>query len=273
MTFAVAWLAFPVVLGLLCFGCGLLLEEVTRRRLPVLLLMPMGFALVIVLVQLARSATQPPSLAVPAAVAAAAAGFGLSYPWGRIDPWAVLAPLLAYAVYAAPVVLSGDRDVHRLHQARRHGHLVRSHRPRDGARPQPRRARRRPPTRRPSPSTWPTAIRSGRSSRSGWVAPWWARTWRGSSSRTSPSPRRCSPPRSTSSRAPSFAPDRRAWWPPSIAAQPALLFGYVLWGGIKEIVGAALIALLADPGGAGACRGGRTARPGPRADRGHMRAP
>ena len=27
---------------------------------------------------------------------------------GRIDPWAVLAPLLAYAVYAAPVVLSGD---------------------------------------------------------------------------------------------------------------------------------------------------------------------
>ena len=30
-----------------------------------------------------------------------------------------------------------------------------------------------------------------------------------------------------------------------VAAQPALLFGYVLWGGIKEIVGAALIALLA----------------------------
>ena len=30
-----------------------------------------------------------------------------------------------------------------------------------------------------------------------------------------------------------------------VAAQPALLFGYVLWGGIKEIVGAALLALLA----------------------------
>ena len=30
-----------------------------------------------------------------------------------------------------------------------------------------------------------------------------------------------------------------------VAAQPALLLGYVLWGGIKEIVAAALIAVLA----------------------------
>ena len=70
--------------------------------------MPMGFAFVIVLVQLATISDATAELGVPAAVAAAAAGFGLSYPWGRIDPWAVLAPLLAYAVYAAPVVLSGD---------------------------------------------------------------------------------------------------------------------------------------------------------------------
>src|SRR5687768_9637438 len=108
MTFAVAWLAFPVVLGVVCFGCGLLLEELTRRRVPVLLLMPMGFAFVIVLVQLATISDATAELGVPAVVAAAAAGFGLSYPWGRIDPWAVLAPLLAYAAYAAPVVLSGD---------------------------------------------------------------------------------------------------------------------------------------------------------------------
>src|SRR5688500_5604373 len=100
MTFAVAWLAFPAVLGLLCFGCGLLLEEVTRRRIPVLLLMPMGFAFVIVVVQLATVTDTTAELGLPAVVVAAAAGFGLSYPWGRIDPWAVLAPLLAYVVYA-----------------------------------------------------------------------------------------------------------------------------------------------------------------------------
>jgi hypothetical protein len=108
MTLALAWLAFPVVLGLVCAGCGLLLEELSRRRLPVLLLMPMGLAFVIVLVQLATVSDATAELGVPAAVVAAAAGFGLSYPWGRIDPWAVLAPVLAYAVYAAPVVLSGD---------------------------------------------------------------------------------------------------------------------------------------------------------------------
>ena len=108
MTLAVTWLAFPVVLGLICFGCGLLLEELLRRRLPVMLLMPMGLAVVIVLVHFATLSDATAELAVPLAVAAAAAGFGLSYPWGRIDPWAVLAPLLAYAAYAAPVVLSGD---------------------------------------------------------------------------------------------------------------------------------------------------------------------
>ncbi|MGH2980235.1 MAG: hypothetical protein ACRDLQ_11465, partial [Solirubrobacterales bacterium] len=108
MTFAIAWLAFPIVLGLICFGCGLLLEELSRRRLPVLLLMPMGLAFVIVLVQLATISDATAEVGVPVAIASAAAGFGLSYPWGRIDPWAVLAPLLAYGAYAAPVVLSGD---------------------------------------------------------------------------------------------------------------------------------------------------------------------
>jgi len=78
MTLAVAWLAFPVVLGLICFGCGLLLEEMTRRRLPVLLLMPVGFAFAMVVVQLATLSDATAELGVPAAVAAGAAGFGHS---------------------------------------------------------------------------------------------------------------------------------------------------------------------------------------------------
>jgi hypothetical protein len=108
MTLVVAWVAFPVVLGLICFGCGLLLEEVTRRRVPALLLMPLGLAVVIVLVQFATISDETAELGVPAAIVAAACGFGLSYPWGRIDPWAVLAPLLVFAAYAAPVVLAGE---------------------------------------------------------------------------------------------------------------------------------------------------------------------
>ena len=76
MTPVVAWLAFPVVLGLICFGCGLLLKELSRRRLPVLLLMPMGFAFVIVLVQIATVSDATAEVGVPAAVAAAATASG-----------------------------------------------------------------------------------------------------------------------------------------------------------------------------------------------------
>jgi hypothetical protein len=108
MTFALNWLAFPLVLGVISFGGGLLLEELARRRLPVLLLMPLGLAFVIVLVQLFTVSDATAELGLPAVIVAAAAGFGLSYPWGRIDPWAVGAPLLAFAVYAVAVIASED---------------------------------------------------------------------------------------------------------------------------------------------------------------------
>ena len=108
MTFAAAWLAFPLVLGLLCLGCGLLAEEISRRRVPVALLLPVGLAFVIVLAQLFTVSDLTAELALPAVVVAALAGYGLSLPGGRLDPWALGAPLLAFALYAAPVVLSGD---------------------------------------------------------------------------------------------------------------------------------------------------------------------
>ena len=141
MTFAVAWLAFPVVLGLVCFGCGLLLEEVTRRRLPVLLLMPMGFAFVIVLVQLATISDTTAELGVPAV---GRGGGGRLRALLSVGPHrSVGRPCAAARLrrLRSPGRALGRSDVHRLHQARRHRHLVRAHRPRDGARPQPRGAR------------------------------------------------------------------------------------------------------------------------------------
>ena len=237
MTFAVAWLAFPVVLGLVCFGCGLLLEEVTRRRLPVLLLMPMGFAFVIVLVQLATISDATAELGVPAAVAAAAAGFGLSYPWGRIDPWAVLAPLLAYAVYAAPVVLSGDPTFtgyiklddtatwfaltdrvmeHGRSLERARAVLLRGH-----ARLQS--------GRRLSDRGLPPAR--------AWAAPWWGRTWPGCSSPTSPSPRRCCASALYVLAGTVLRSGPARMVAAVVAASPRCCSGTSLWGGIKEIVG------------------------------------
>jgi hypothetical protein len=105
----VAWLAFPAVLGLLSLGCGLLLERVSAVRLPGTLVLPCGLAVLSLVAQLATMSAPTAQLAVPAVVAAAVAGFGLSLWHGgrRVDAWAAAAALAALAAYAAPIVLSG----------------------------------------------------------------------------------------------------------------------------------------------------------------------
>jgi hypothetical protein len=244
MTLAVAWLAFPVVLGLICFGCGLLLEELAHRRLPVLLLMPMGLAFVIVLVQLATISDATAELGAPLAIAAAAAGFGLSYPWGRIDPWAVLAPVLVYAAYATPVVLSGDATFTGIiklddtatwfaltDRVMEHGRSLEGLAPSsyeatlafnlaDGY---------------PIGAFLPLGVgRALVGQDVAWVfqpyLSFVAAMLAAALYVLAGTVLRSGPARMLAA---------------VVAAQPALLFGYVLWGGIKEIVAAALIALLA----------------------------
>jgi hypothetical protein len=112
-TLLVPWLAFPAVLAALSVGCGLLLERVSGLRLPGVLVLPCGFAVLSLVAQLATMSATTARLAVPAVLAAAVAGFGLSLQRRRgrrrrrLDAWAVAAALLALAAYAAPIVLSG----------------------------------------------------------------------------------------------------------------------------------------------------------------------
>lgn len=105
-----AWILFPVLLLVLCLGCGLLLEVAVGRRLPGLLLAPAGFAAIVVVTGLATASGTTAPLATPAVLGLAVAGAGLTWPWRgrRPEPWALAAALGAFAVYAAPVVLSGD---------------------------------------------------------------------------------------------------------------------------------------------------------------------
>jgi hypothetical protein len=114
----VSWVVFPLVLVALCFGCGLLLEACVGRRLPGALLAPAGFAVVVVLAGILTSRGETASLATPAVVVAALAGAALGVPWRRgalraavaerkLDSWALAAALGVFAVFAAPVVLSG----------------------------------------------------------------------------------------------------------------------------------------------------------------------
>jgi hypothetical protein len=105
----VAWLVFPLVLALVCFGCGLLLEAGAGTRLPQPLVLPAGLAAVIVIAQITTSTV--PRATTPVVVAAAVVGFVLRPPWRvswRALRWPLGAAVAVFALYAAPVVLSGQ---------------------------------------------------------------------------------------------------------------------------------------------------------------------
>jgi hypothetical protein len=109
VTLLIAWLVFPLVLAALSLGCGLALERAASIELPTPLLLPTGFALMSVLSQFAILSDSTAELATPGLVAVAIAGVGLSAAgWvRRIDGWALVAAVGAFAAFAAPVVLSG----------------------------------------------------------------------------------------------------------------------------------------------------------------------
>jgi hypothetical protein len=110
MSLLVPWLVFPLVLGVLSLGCGLVLEAVSGRSVPRVLLLPAGFSLIVVagLVTTSNSATA--QFTTPLVVALAVAGFGLSLfrPLARPDGWAAASAVGAFLVYGAPVILSGS---------------------------------------------------------------------------------------------------------------------------------------------------------------------
>jgi hypothetical protein len=109
MALFVAWLVFPVVLGLISLGCGLLLEKVAGLELPAALLLPLGFVVFSLATQFAHMSDATAELATPLAVVVALVGFGLSLPGSlrRVDGWLVTTGAAVYAVFAAPTVLTG----------------------------------------------------------------------------------------------------------------------------------------------------------------------
>jgi hypothetical protein len=105
----IPWLVFPLVLGALSLGCGLLLQRAAgEKALPNGLLLPTGLALVVAasLFPPLLEATAP--LATPLVVALAAAGYGVAWPFKRLrfDWWGVGAGVGTYLAFGAPVLLT-----------------------------------------------------------------------------------------------------------------------------------------------------------------------
>ncbi len=105
-----SWLLFPLILLAVTLGCGLLLEAAAKVRLPGALLLGAGLTVVIVVAQITTASDFTAEATTPVVVAIALAGLALRARRERLrlDPWAVAACAAVYAVYAAPIVLSGQ---------------------------------------------------------------------------------------------------------------------------------------------------------------------
>ncbi|MGI8804043.1 MAG: hypothetical protein ACR2KV_18090 [Solirubrobacteraceae bacterium] len=112
--FVLGVLVYPLILGLLCLGSGLLVDRVSGGKLPAMLLAVIGAAL---LIGVSQWTTYVASLApgTPAAlVAVAVAGFvlggrraaELARGWRRAG-WPAAALVIAYVVAVAPVLFAG----------------------------------------------------------------------------------------------------------------------------------------------------------------------
>lgn len=105
-----AWVAYPLVLLALCVGLGLLVDVLCGRRLPGALVAPVGLAAIVVVGQFTTLTDATAELTVPVLLALAVAGAGLSLPWrfGWPDPLPVAVAVGVFGVFGAPVILSGE---------------------------------------------------------------------------------------------------------------------------------------------------------------------
>ena len=108
MSLILAWVLFPLVLAAIGAGWGVIVERAAGTKVDNALLLPLGLAAALVLAGTvtAFSATAP--AAVPVVTAGAAAGLVLAWPGRRLGRWPLLAAVGVLLVYGAPVLLSGQ---------------------------------------------------------------------------------------------------------------------------------------------------------------------
>lgn len=112
MDLIVSWLLFPAVLVAICTGAGLLVRELSGAPVRPALIPPLGLALITCAGSLTTATDSTAELTIPLALIASAAGFFAARPL-RLPEWASIAPgaiagLGVFLLYGAPVLLSGD---------------------------------------------------------------------------------------------------------------------------------------------------------------------
>lgn len=109
MELLLTWALFPLVLVALGLGWGMLVERLAGVELDGALLVPTGLAATLVLAGTVTAFAATAPAAVPLCALGAAVGLVLAWPGRRrFALWPVLAALAVLLVYGAPVLLSGE---------------------------------------------------------------------------------------------------------------------------------------------------------------------
>jgi hypothetical protein len=105
------WLLFGAILVVLSLGCGLLLERAAGLELPGPLVVPAGLAVMICAGELTTKLSGTAPLTTPFVVVLAVVGFVLGRPRrlrSRFGPWPLVAAVAVYVAYLLPVLATGD---------------------------------------------------------------------------------------------------------------------------------------------------------------------
>ena len=113
MSLVVAWLVFPLLLSSLAYGCGLLVRQIAGLDLPAALIPPLGLATIIVAAQLSTSFEATAKLTGPLVVVLAAVGLVVSRGDRSSLPSGaeIAAALAVFVVFAIPIVALGEATI------------------------------------------------------------------------------------------------------------------------------------------------------------------
>ncbi len=110
MTLFLPWLLFPLLMAAICLGCGLAVARCSRTQIQPALLLPLGFAGIVVIGLFTTLFERTARLTLPLILTVGALGIASSLSRRRpsVDLWAVGSAVAVFAAFAAPVVLSGE---------------------------------------------------------------------------------------------------------------------------------------------------------------------
>jgi hypothetical protein len=108
LTLILAWVLFPLVIAAIGAGWGVIVERAAGARVNDALLLPLGLAAALVLAGTITTFAATAPAAVPIVAAGAVAGLVFAWPGRRLHRWPLLAAVGVLLVYGAPVLLSGQ---------------------------------------------------------------------------------------------------------------------------------------------------------------------